>query len=266
MKKLMMITILSSLFFFGCKDEEAYVYDYTPPSAPSGLFVLNGDNIVDISWNHNRERDLAGYNVYFSYSYNGRYELIGSTQNNYFTDYDAFNGVKYYYAIAAYDLSGNESDLSYDVSFATPRPEGFNQSIFDYRNFPNNSGYSFDKNRVYPFDDNETDFFFENFGGVYYLDVWEDTDIIDMGPTTDIYDIPFAPNSGWSSTKDELAKVGHTYVIWTWDNHFAKIRIKSITSERVVFDWAYQTVEGNSQLKAKFHEGKRKKLTRGNIR
>ncbi len=46
-----------------------------------------------------------------------------------------------------------------------------------------------------------------------------------------------------------LAIVGHTYVFWTWDNHFAKIRISSITPDRMVFDWAYQLVEGEIMLK-----------------
>ncbi len=70
-----------------------------------------------------------------------------------------------------------------------------------------------------------------------------------MGTTNDIYDIPFAPSNGWSPTKDEIAKVGNTYVIWTWNNRFAKIRIKNITPDRIVFDWAYQTVEGEPMLK-----------------
>jgi hypothetical protein len=43
-----------------------------------------------------------------------------------------------------------------------------------------------------------------------------------------IYDIAFAPTTGWSEYKDAPALIGHTYVIWTWDNHFAKIRIKSL--------------------------------------
>jgi len=95
----------------------------------------------------------------------------------------------------------------------------------------------------------DVDFFFENYQGEFYLDVWDDTDIQDMGSTNDIYDIPFAPTSGWSTTKDAVAKVGHTYVIWTWSNHYAKIRISQITSERMVFDWAYQIVQGERQLK-----------------
>lgn len=258
------LILLITIFSFSACEFDDYVYypDYTPPAIPTGIVVLNGDNRVDIYWNSNRDNDLAGYNVYYSYSYNGKYTLIGSTRTNYFVDNGASNGVTYYYAVTAYDYSGNESELSFDVVYATPRPEGFNQSMFDYRRFPNNSGYSFSNYTVVPYDNINADFFFENYNGTFYLNVWDDTDIRNMGYTSDIYDIPFAPTSGWSTTKDEIAKVGHTYVIWTWDNHFAKIRIKQITNDRVVFDWAYQIVEGNTMLKPKHNSNERQALSR----
>jgi len=223
--------------------------DYTPPSPPTGVVVLNGDSQVDLFWNENRESDVAGYNIYFNFTYEGKYTLIGSSPIAIYNDNGAVNGETYYYAVTAYDYNGNESDLSTDIIYATPRPEGYNQAIFDYRRFPNNSGYSFSDYSVVPYDDIDADFFFENYLGTFYLDVWDDTDIQDMGPTNDIYDIEFAPTTGWSSTKDEFAVAGHTYVFWTWNNHFAKIRISSMTNDRVVFDWAYQLAEGNVQLK-----------------
>ena len=245
--------IAAVLFLFyltGCEvNEPDYIIDNIPPAIPTGVKVLVGDNRIDLYWIDNRDPDLAGYNIYFSYSYDGEYQIIGSSPYNYFIDDEAVNGNKYYYAITAYDYNGNESELSLDVVYATSRPEGFNQSIFDYRRFPNNSGYSFALYSVVAYNSLDADFFFENFEGSFYLDVWDDTDIQDMGPTNDIYDIPFAPASGWSTTKDVIAKIGHTYVIWTWDNHYAKIRISNITNERVVFDWAYQLVEGERQLK-----------------
>lgn len=249
-----------------CDINESYYYeDYTAPAPPTGIQVQNGDNQVEIYWIQNRENDLAGYNVYYSYSYNGQYTLIGSTSYPHFIDIGASNGNTYYYAVTAYDYNGNESELSYDVIYSTPRPEGFNQAIFDYRRFPNNSGYSFSNYSVLPYDDLETDFFFENYQGTLYLDVWNDTDIQDMGFTNDIYDITFAPTNGWSSTKDAIVYVGHTYVIWTWDNHFAKIRVKSVTQDRVVFDWAYQTVQGEPQLKPSVRGGKRQELNKNRL-
>ncbi|MCB0748236.1 MAG: hypothetical protein KDC90_12320, partial [Ignavibacteriae bacterium] len=56
------------------------------------------------------------------------------------------------------------------------------------------------------------------------------------------------------------ALIGHTYVIWTWDNHFAKVRVKAITGDRVVFDWAYQLLEGEPQLKTNRNSTVREKL------
>jgi hypothetical protein len=222
-------------------------YDSTPPAPPIGIQVINGDNRVDLSWINNRESDLAGYNIYYSTSYYGTYSLIGSSTSNYYLDDGAKNGVLNYYAVTAFDESGNESELSKDVAYATPRPEGFNQSIFDYRKFPKTAGYSFSTYSVV--DTSLADFFFENYYGKFYLDVYTDSDILDAGPTNDIYDVAFVPKSGWSPTKDTTAVIGHTYVIWTWDNHYAKIRVKNITNERIVFDWAYQLVPGETQLK-----------------
>ena len=259
MKKIILfLNIIIIVFAFAaCQNRDFYSIDNQPPSPPSGLQVLNGDNVVDISWNYNHESDVAGYNVYYSYSYNGKYTLIGTTQNNYFADYDARNGNTYYYAVAAYDYNGNESELSYDDINATPRPEGFDATVFDYINFPNSGGFSFTSYSDVPYDDQSADFFFENYNGTFYIDVWKDSDIRDMGKTSDIYDIPYAPSDGWSTTKDAIAIPGHTYVIWTWDNHYAKIRVSSITNERMVFDWAFQTVQGNAMLKVKNVPAKR---------
>ena len=260
MKKLTFLIILfaSVLIITSCDINDNYFNDYTAPAPPSGIQVLNGDNRVDISWDRNRESDVAGYNVYFNYSYDGKYELIGSTSGTRYADIDAVNGNKYYYAVAAYDYNGNESELSYDVIYSTPRPEGFNQSIFDYRRFPNNSGYTFTDYSVVPYNSTDADFFFEIYQGTAYFLVYDDTDIQDMGSTSDIYDITYAPENGWNPNKEEIAQIGHTYVIWTWDNHFAKIRVKSITADRVVFDWAFQLVQGEPQLKPIIRTGERK--------
>lgn len=239
--------------FSGCHIENDFGnYDNRPPSPPANIYTVTGDNRVDLTWDENSERDVAGYNIYYSTSYNGKYTLIGSSETNYYIDYGAENGVTCYYAVTAYDYDGNESELSEDVVYDTPRPEGFNQAIYDYLMYPSSSGYDFSSFAITPYDDDKTDFFFENYQGEYYLNVWNDSDIQDMGPTRDIYDIDRAPENGWSTTKDVRAAVGHTYVIWTWDNHFAKIRIKNITRDRVVFDWAYQssnTEEGYRELK-----------------
>ncbi len=256
MKKTLFITGLLILLVTGCDvNISENNTDNIAPAAPRNLYSVTGDNKVYLYWDANREGDLAGYKVYYSYSYNGTYNYIGTTTRNSFVDYDAKNGTTYYYAVTAYDRYGNESDLSVEEVYDTPRPEGFNQAIFEYNQFPNTSGYSFKKYLVVPYNSNDADFFFEKYNNKYYLDVWKDSDIQDMGATNDIYDVSYAPLTGYvplnpgENIKYTEAIIGHTYVIWTWDNHFAKVRIKSMTSERVVFDWAYQTAEGNRELK-----------------
>ncbi|MGE5351233.1 MAG: hypothetical protein ACM3Q2_17080 [Syntrophothermus sp.] len=259
MKYLTVLFITVYAFFLtGCDINQNHFND-APLNPPSNVYSINGDNRVDIYWDMSRNKEVAGYNVYYNYTYGGKYTLLGSTESDHFTDFGAKNGDTYYYAVASYDYNGNESELSYEQVQNTPRPEDFNKVIYDYRKFPNTSGFEFASNSVLPYDSKNADFFFENYQGRFYLDVWDDSDIMDMGPTRDIYDIQMAPTQGWSPTKDTAAVVGHTYVIWTFDNHYAKVRVSNITNDRITFDWAYQTVEGNRMLKQL--TGERKTLT-----
>lgn len=261
-KIVLALLMLTGIFLTGCDEFDGY--DDNPPSVPRNVYTVTGDNRVDIFWDASYDDDVAGYNIYRGYSESGTYKLIGSTNDTYFVDYSANNGVTYYYAIEAYDYNGNVSELSYDIVYDTPRPEGFNQAVFDYNRAPNNAGYSFKNYLVVPYDSYSADFFFENYNDTYYINVWEKWDLQDMGRTNDIWDISYAPNGGWIPKNQgenviyTEAIVGHTYVIWTEDNHFAKIRVKSISGDRMVFDWAYQLVEGNPELKIKQPNGERK--------
>jgi hypothetical protein len=265
MKKLSIFAtiILATLILSSCDVNDTYYNDYTPPSPPTGIQVLNGDNRVDIYWNANRESDVAGYNVYYNYTYDGKYTLIGSTSGTYFADVEAVNGNKYYYGVAAYDFNGNESELSYDVIYSTPRPEDFNQSLFDARRFPNNAGFTFFDYSVVPYNDPTAEFYFDIYEGIPYINVWKVPApyyIQDLGATSDIYDIPYAPENGWGDDEYLRAFVGHTYVIWTPDDHFAKVRIKSMNSDKIVFDWAFQLVRGEYQLKPVVKDNGERKL------
>ena len=254
-KLLMLLGFAAMLFLSACSENDFY-YDNTPPAPPRNVWTVTGDERVDIFWDNNTERDVAGYNVYYNYTYEGTYTLLGSTTDNTFIDWGAQNGVTYYYAVAAYDDNGNESELSYDVVYDTPRPEGFDVQVYDFNSYPTISGYDFSDFVVTSYNGDGADFFFENYNGTFYLNVWaEDTDIQDMGLTYDIYDISYAPDNGWvpaydgDNVKYVEAIPGHTYVIWTWDDHYAKVRINSITPETMSFDWAYQLVEGEKELK-----------------
>jgi len=249
MKPTLVIAAFSVAFLISGCDIHVEPYDYVAPAPPQGVVALAGDNMVKLTWLPNNEPDLAGYKIYVSGTYSGRYDLIGTTRSTHFVDRDVINGETYYYAVTAYDLNGNESDLSRDVVYATPRPEGYGVVLYDYHTYPNRAGYDFSTNTVGQYDDQYTDVFFDNDHGVLYLDVWNDTDIQDMGYTRSLDEILHAPTMGWSPTKDAQAILGHTYVIHTWDGHYAKLRIVGISATRVEFDWAYQLVQNDPDLK-----------------
>jgi hypothetical protein len=256
MKAIVPILIVASLLLTGC--ERLLLPDRLPPSPPTGLRTSTGDNFIELSWDVNPERNVAGYNVFVSSSYDGRYELIGSSRVPSFVDYGARNGNQYYYAVTAYDFDGNESGLSRDVAYDIPRPEGYNVVLSDYRQDPSSAGYDFSGYAVTPYDAQSTDIYFENYNGAYYVNVFTDSDIQDMGSTGSLLDVKVAPASGWSSTHDARVFVGHTYIVWTHDDHYAKFRVTSISPDRLVFDWAYQLQKSNPLLKrSKVVEGSR---------
>lgn len=248
MKTSLLFASILALGLAGCH-HGIFEPDFIPPAPPSGLRTATGDNFIEVYWNENREADLDGYNVYVSSSYGGRYELIGSSSRAYFNDTGARNGSTYYYAVTAFDFDGNESELSRDVAYDIPRPEGYGVILNDYLTSPLTAGYDFSRYTVVPFDDQTSDMWYEYYNGVSYMDVRTDTDIQDMGPTASILDIGTAPSSGWSTTHDVILAAGHTYVVWTYDDHYAKFRVASIAAGRVTFDWAYQLQPSNPLLK-----------------
>lgn len=248
MKTFLITSIALSLAIYGCTSQNVSI-DLTPPVAPRGVESFAGDNFVEVFWTENTERDLAGYNIYVAFNRGGNFRLIGNTRAPHFIDRGVANGQTYYYAVTAYDFDGNESDLSVDAIGATPRPEGYSVPLLEYRSSPGSAGYDFSTFSIGPYDDKYTDIFYEYSNGVAYMDVWDDSDIQDMGYTISLDEIRFAPEAGWSPTKDVRLIVGHTYVVWTWDNRFAKFRIVSLSPQRAVFDWAYQLMEGNPFLK-----------------
>jgi hypothetical protein len=239
--------VLTIMLFAGCR--EHFLLDTTPPVPPEGIQALALDNAVELSWLPNPEPDVAGYKVWVSDTYDGRYHVIGSTDGRKFVDYGASNGIRTYYGVTAYDYDRNESELSTDVVYATPRPEGYGVKIYDYLSSPGTAGYDFSTYSIGNYNDDYTDFFFESTNGHFYLDVWKDSDIQDTGYTRSLYEIAVAPAAGWSPSKYVEAIVGHTYVIWTWDDHYAKVRVREVTASRITFDWTYQVAKSNPELK-----------------
>jgi len=82
------LLLLGIIFLFTyCDENFVENYDNQPPDAPKSVEAFAGDGLVEIQWKDNNEHDIAGYNVYYSDSYWGEYELIGNTENNYYVDY-----------------------------------------------------------------------------------------------------------------------------------------------------------------------------------
>jgi fibronectin type 3 domain-containing protein len=88
--------------------------DLTPPNQPRGLTVVPGVGRIFLTWNENKERDLAGYYVYRSRKSGREYERLTDAPLNRttFSDEKVKPGIEYYYVITATDQSGNESALS----------------------------------------------------------------------------------------------------------------------------------------------------------
>lgn len=250
MKPRYFFILLSFLMITACSRHEDVVYaDLIPPMSPVGIVSISLDNAVELQWIENQENDCAGYNVYVSNRYDGIYDLIGNSSTASFVDRGAINGMTNYYAVTAYDFDGNESELSRDVVYDTPRPEGRNVTIIDRYAQPGHGGYDFSEYSILHFDTDFTDFFFEVTGDrVPYLVVWDDSEIQDMGYTSNLDEISSAPSAGWNPTGDALAVNGHTYVIRTFDGHYAKIRLNNVGSSSLSFDWAYQVARGNPEL------------------
>jgi len=88
--------------------------DLTPPARPRGLTVVAGVDRVFLTWNENREADLAGYRVYRSTRSGHGYEPLTEKPLNRttFSDEKVRSGSVYYYVVTAVDQSGNESARS----------------------------------------------------------------------------------------------------------------------------------------------------------
>jgi len=88
--------------------------DLMPPGRPTGLTVVPGVGRIFLTWNENKEKDLAGYYVYRSTkSAKGFKRLTGKPINrSTYSDETVKPGVTYYYAVTAVDASGNESPKS----------------------------------------------------------------------------------------------------------------------------------------------------------
>ena len=265
MKKLSLITLtillIATIFTIGCDtcincdDDWDDCYDcgdYYAPPVPTNVRTVTHDGWIEIDWNHSYVSDFSYFKVYFSFSYDGEYSLIGQTTNLYFDDTEALNGETYFYAISAVDIYGNESNLSSTESFDTPRPDGSGVVLWESESYPDDSGMDFSEYQIVRWDDFDCDMYFGYDPGLeaHYLQVANsETDIMHFGRTEYLESVDYAPETGWDPEGWCYVYEGHSYIIWTSDNHFAHIRIIRHYDTHIELDWAYQTDTGNPELR-----------------
>ncbi|MBD3334144.1 MAG: hypothetical protein GF355_01355 [Candidatus Eisenbacteria bacterium] len=262
--------VLLSGLTAGCDDDEVIVRECrgVEPAAPRGAYTVTGDEVVSIYWLPNTEPDIAGYGIYRSLDEDGPYDHLADVGPE--VDPDFFdisyhdrrveNGVTYYYGVTAFDDEDLESDLNPTLLFDTPRPEG-SVVLRNAAMLPNSSGYDFSERDRLSWENPRADIFYEatQAGGlrIYTVNEGHDvrTDIQDLGYVGDpdlIAGDPgvigWAPEDGWSANGWVEAIRGHTYVVWTRDNHFAKIFVRDLSEEALDLYWAYQIDPGNPEL------------------
>jgi len=240
-----------ALFAVGCGDDSpVVVLDVTPPAAPQAVRTVTGDARVTLFWVENTEPDFAGYQVYRgTTSYQGPFEKLGLTTSTSYVDNAVINGATYYYAVAAYDAAGNESALSPENTFDTPRPAGVNLNLADISFEPGlNAGYDFSANVRRQSGNAQTDIYYEVVGGTRLMVARDlSTDVQDAGYHP-LDDLDWAPDEGWSPTGTVELIPGHSYYAYTRTGNYAKFRVTGLDDTQVQIDWAYQLQANNPEL------------------
>jgi hypothetical protein len=241
-----------------CDDCRVVAVDDTPPDAPQGVYSVTGDRAVYVYWLESPEDDLSFYWVWRGEeALEGPYERMWKVYDNHYTDRSVRNGNTYYYAVTAVDIHGNESrELSREDVFDTPRPEGSGVVLRDFHTHPEASGFDFREARVGQMDNPLTDIYIEYNSNLDAFFVWAridefgQTDIQDYGYTESLDELGWAPPEGWSRVGWLEAIPGHSYYVWTDDDHYAKFRIDDMyyAGRTVTISWAYQTVQGYPEL------------------
>jgi hypothetical protein len=249
-----LLTLVLGLFLIaGCREDKVVGPRHnTPPAAPRGLRSITGDHQAFLSWLANTESRVTGYRVYSGDCAGGRscpYDRIGSTTATTFVVDGLANGTTKYFAVAAVDADGNESDLSYDTIYDTPRPEGTGLALSNVVTDSLHAGYDFSAFVIRSYSSPLVDIYYGSANGqAIMVAPFTDTEIQDAGYGATLDAVDYAPAAGWSPSGTVELVTGHCYVVWTNDNHYAKFRVTSVTATRVVVDWAYQVAAGNPEL------------------
>ncbi len=97
---------------------EVKAEDSFPPAVPSGLVSIVAGDFVSLTWDENRDEDIAGYRVWRREEGGDEFVLLTPQPiaENAFNDTAVEKNKRYHYAVTAQDRSGNESQKSESVS------------------------------------------------------------------------------------------------------------------------------------------------------
>jgi len=268
----LMTVLIFSVAMLGCDEDVTYIDD-DPPAVPTGVFTVTGDEVVSVYWNDIYELDLIGYAVYRHDGNNpvyGAYYWLGDvawdenfdeqTLLHWFDDEDVVNGETYYYAVLAFDESGNESTLSFETVVDTPRPAGYELLLYDrYGAHPDRSGFDFSRlaDGRMAWDAPTADIYVAFAEGVPFV-IAARPDIVhlqDYG-TIPLDYVDYAPDSGYSNAGRAELIEGHSYIVKITEDpdtnvHYAKFYVYAEEENYVDVDWAYQIDNFNRELKVR---------------
>lgn len=265
MKKLALFAVLlvPAFMLASCSDDDNPVAPHTPLT-PQGVYTITGDHAVEVWWNGVYDTDVKEYVVWRSLEATTNYSEIARVAADanpnldlltyQYIDNDVSNGTTYYYAVSSVDHEGRVSPLSAENAYDTPRPQG-EVILFPLQLDSTMAGFNLATQHVVNYNSPIADIYIDLFQGTKYINVSNtQTDIMDMGYTSNFNEITVSPvvaqDSGWSTLGFYEITIGHTYIIWTADNHYAKMRVEdnNLITGSVQFQWGYQTASGNPEL------------------
>ncbi len=95
----------------------AFLINVGCESLPASISESLTENGATVTWDANTESDLSGYKVYYGTSSGNYFDVIDVGNTTSFLINGLLIETTYFFAVTAFDFSGNESEFSDEVSF-----------------------------------------------------------------------------------------------------------------------------------------------------
>ncbi len=128
---------------FFSEADSGYSVDNMAPTPPANPLAAVSSGQVTLGWDHSPDLDVMGYRVYRSTIANflpSESNRIGTAATNAFVDLNISGSNRWYYRIAAFDFSGNESVSSNELPVVLTDAgsgQGLPTEFVLYQNYPN---------------------------------------------------------------------------------------------------------------------------------